>query len=195
MKKLIGSLLLLGGSVVVLSAYASNPASKEYVDQEIKKLTATYTIGQHAQGGIIFYLDPSKLHGLAAATSDQSGTYKWDSNGSGVSTNALLQGIYLGKQNQASILDSADAAFSAAALACASTTSPAGGGGGGNSYLDWYLPSTTELALLSTNGVITQIAYWSSTEANSSMAYIFVAGVSTTAPKSATYSVRCIRSF
>jgi len=39
--------------------------------------TPTYSVGDTAQGGIVFYITPDSTHGLAAATQDQYYGYNW----------------------------------------------------------------------------------------------------------------------
>jgi len=159
-----------------------------------------YTVGQSAQGGIIFYVDDSGQHGLVAAAADYGLgiTMKWINN-SNINTNAVRSGIYGGQTNTELIIDKQGngtyAAFAAAQF-------------NGGDYGDWYLPSKTELYMMyqvknsigmsgNTN------SYWSSTEIPANSGFVsetasfvnFSTGAQTPASKSNTYRVRAIRRF
>lgn len=161
----------------------------------------TYTLGQAAQGGIVFWIDPASggQHGLVAATADQSAATKWLSTDY-VTANAFRVGAYGGKYNTDRIIDSQGNGTYAALLAAQYTDI--------NGYGDWYLPSKNELNLLYTQknsfSGFNSTNYWSSTEVSvseglsSESAYIqnFSNGTSGSALKSvATYGVRAIRQF
>ncbi|WP_428659806.1 hypothetical protein [Runella sp.] len=161
----------------------------------------TYTVGQTAQGGIVFWIDPASggQHGLVAATADQSAATKWLSTDY-VTANAFRVGAYGGKYNTDRIIDSQGNGTYAALLAAQYTDS--------DGYGDWYLPSKNELNLMYAQknaiGGFTGSNYWSSTEVSvseglaSENVYVqdFGTGTSGNALKSvATYRVRAIRRF
>jgi hypothetical protein len=160
---------------------------------------ATLSIGQTYQGGIIFYLDDSKQHGLIAAPTDQSSNIQWY-NGSFTSTNVTNTAIGTGSANTAAIVASQGAGTYAASI-CDNLVI--------GTYSNWYLPSKDELALMYSNigpgaaAPLTNVggfgfsAYWSSSEYDSTLAWIhyFNIGFQYSYDKSDTFSVRAIRSF
>jgi hypothetical protein len=159
----------------------------------------TYTIGQSAQGGKIFYVDDSGQHGLVAATADYNSgqDIKWITTNY-INTNAVRSGIYGGEYNTICINEIQGNGFSAA-LAAAQYT-------GGN-YGDWYLPSKQELQLMYTQrvaiGMNSTAVYWSSTEVPAESGLVsetahyfsFNTGSSSTSSKNNNYKVRAIRRF
>jgi hypothetical protein len=106
----------------------------------------TLAVGQNYHGGIIFWLDATGLHGLIAATEDQSTGIQWY-NGTNRNTGATGDGLYAGAMNTAMIIatqmaDNQTGNFAAKACADYSVTVD------GVTYGDWYLPSKYELNLL-----------------------------------------------
>lgn len=134
-----------------------------------------HNIGEFYQGGIIFWIDTTKLHGLIAATHDQLKEVKWAKRE--YNTGATLDGIGTGKSNTEKIISTFGPPFDYAASIAASCND------GG--YNDWYLPSKTELDLMlkqykviggfDTNythcGGNAYAWYWSSTEAKVGLAW------------------------
>jgi len=43
----------------------------------VSAVSSAVSIGQRYQGGIVFYVDESRQHGLIAATRDLPGEYDW----------------------------------------------------------------------------------------------------------------------
>ena len=124
---------------------------------------ATLVIGQAYQGGKIAYIDSTGLHGLIAATEDQSNAAKWF-NGSNTVIGATGTAIGTGLANTDAIIakQATNYVVNYAAKICRDYR------GGG--YTDWYLPSKDELNQLFINksvlGGFDTYFYWSSTEGN-----------------------------
>ncbi len=105
--------------------------------------TNPLAIGQAYQGGIIFYLDRAKAHGLIAAPADQSTGIQWY-NGTNKVTGATGKAIGMGQANTNALI-TAQGAGSYAAKLCDDLV--LGG------YRDWFLPSKDELNELYKNKV------------------------------------------
>jgi hypothetical protein len=157
-----------------------------------------HTIGESYGGGIVFYVYDNGQHGLIAATADQSAGSKW-TDVSYINTRARASGVGAGKANTAIILGaqgSVDEAVFAATVCNEYSVTV-----GGVTYGDWYLPSKFELHLLflnkSTVGGFAGLYYWSSTEQNSSTAFVEHFGTEDQAydQKISSYHVRAIRAF
>jgi hypothetical protein len=126
-------------------------------------------IGQPYRGGIIFYLDSLKAHGLIALPFDLNHSYnaaKWGCSGVLINTNSA---IGTGQSNTTAIVNGCITA-GIAARNCDNLVYGV--------YSDWYLPSLEELSQLYyrksiLTGFSTNSAdvYWSSTEVNASQAY------------------------
>ena len=119
-----------------------------------------YIIGEEIYGGIIFYIDETKQHGLVCAQEDQSKSAEWGCTGSIISG---ASGIVLGTGNQNTIdIVNGCSTQGIAAKICYDLIL--------NTYSDWYLPSKDELRLMYTNlkmirlGGFANNYYWSSTE-------------------------------
>ena len=149
-----------------------------------------YHVGDTLEGGIVFYVDSTKLHGLIAAFKNQ-GQATWYNNAF-IVTGATGTAIGTGALNTKKIIAKQKIGQYAATLC----TSYRGGG-----YTDWFLPSKDELAKLYRNKSVftgfTQFYYWSSTEADSSKAWAqsFFNGSQTQKSKGGRFYVRAIRSF
>ena len=135
--------------------------------KEEKEETKLY-IGDYYAGGIIFYIDDTKKHGLVCAPSDQSTGITWH-NGSNVTTNALATDYNTGAANTDKII-AAQGPGTYAASICKDLVL--------NGYSDWYLPSKGEcfqmyfkLHLMNEIGDFADELYWSSTEASIGNAY------------------------
>ena len=134
----------------------------------------TYTVGQAAQGGIIFWIDPASggQHGLVAATSDvvsRNSNAFWygDHATSGLPICAYSTGIYGGEFNTKLALQKMNVNVYMIFGVVAAFNS------GG--YGDWYVPSINELKLIFDNrntiGNFSATDYWSSTEQLDGWAY------------------------
>ncbi|MEQ1745973.1 MAG: hypothetical protein ABMA02_11130 [Saprospiraceae bacterium] len=167
-----------------------------------------YSIGDSTQGGFIFYLDPSGVHGLIAASLNSiadATTYKWGCEAIALPA-ARGTAIGSGRANTITIVYDD----------CASI----GGGGVGdiaaeradkitfsNGYTDWHLPSKGELELMHKNLHVAGIGsfganqyYWSSTENDANTAWrMQFTGSTGTVPDATTKGtlarVRMIRAF
>ena len=154
-----------------------------------------FTLGQSYQGGIIFYIDSSKQHGLIAAPSDQSAGIQWD-NGTWPNdpvTGATGTAIGTGQANTNAIIN-AQGPGSYAAKLCDDLVL--------NGYSDWYLPSKDELNQLYLNqtivGGFAYDSYWSSSEFFNLTAwgqYFSSTLLQGSDLKSNSQAVRCVRAF
>jgi hypothetical protein len=163
---------------------------------------ATHTIGESYGGGIVFYVYDGGLHGLIAATADQSSGIRWY-GGSYTNTRARADGVGAGLKNTAIIIANQGPvdgdAFAATVCNEYSVTTTVGGVT--TTYGDWYLPSKHELNLLylqqSVVGGFANTYYWSSSEDDTNTAWLqsfYDAAQITTYKDVATY-VRAVRAF
>lgn len=236
-KGVLGVSLFL--SIGSISTYANNPASMDwvenYVQQQIANIpagttytagqgisitgsvissSATYTVGENALGGTVFYVDSTGMHGLVVSSADQSSGITWYNTANRI-VNANSTGIAGGKMNTSLIVSESTIQFSTGTFAallcvnyaanasgstsgCATNTTPTGSS---TCYADWYLPSISELLQLGTSGEgPISGEYWSSTEDGSSSlskawAYTFGQASTSSTLKSTSLNVRCIRAF
>lgn len=148
-------------------------------------------IGHTFRGGIIFYIDGTKLHGLIAAPYDQSDNIEWNM-GSKTKCNAYGTGIGEGAENTRIITEKTGEGNYPAKL-CADLEY--------KGYNDWYLPSKDELQLLyKMKDVIKGFAdayYWSSSEASNADVWYqsFFNGVAYKIIEHNKAHVRAIRAF
>ena len=156
--------------------------------------------GDSYQGGIVFWVDQTGLHGLIAAKADQSAGVLWsDTNVASAYqynyTGTTGDGIYAGIANTTKIVAQQNALSTQASI---DTSSPltlvasaaqiaddysiqedgvqaCTGAVSETCYGDWYLPSKVELNLLYNQktvvGGFASTNYWSSTEYNSNYAW------------------------
>lgn len=129
--------------------------------------------GEYYGGGIVFYTTGDGIHGLIAATADQGRGIKWY-NGVNRFTGSDDDGFQAGAYNTERItsdLNKDDQKGIFAAKICADYKVTIDG----VEYNDWYLPSKSELNLMYLQkDLIGGFArgYWSSTEADSSRAWV-----------------------
>jgi hypothetical protein len=170
---------------------AGNPASTLYVQQNAGGSSPsgpTYTIGQVAQGGVIFWLTPDGQHGLAISMTELTeGTgIQWGPTTSGplgATANDLSFGLNYttcGEINTQVIVSYYDAASVNRNLYAAGLCADYSYTMGGVVYGGWYLPSLAEVGLIMANqGIINSAAtdelgtetYWSSFVNDSSVAW------------------------
>jgi len=176
-------------------SYATNSEGTGYGNELVfTTLPAqTYHIGQSYAGGIIFYIDDTGLHGLIAATTNQSDAAQWGC--SNTTMGGTSTGIGSGQANTTRIVNGCST-DSIAARICDDLFM--------NGYSDWYLPSKDELNLMNLQQEVisglTSGFYWSSSESmyNASLlAHLqaFSSGDQSTGRKYDKYCVRAVRSF
>lgn len=235
---------LLLSSVVCATLFSpsyaanSNPASVAYVQSQIEALmnyvnlkisatpvTPTYTVGQQALGGIVFYVNSNGTHGLVANTIpglDQT----WDgglvantysdfvvnATGNGIGAGAMNTSLIVGAQSAYAALQSSPYTLTnMAAQYCVNLSAKSDGvtpcddpgTAGEPCYADYYLPSLYELNQMYLQNAILNIPsepafLWSSTEINANDAWRINfndAGAATSAGKDSQCSAWCIRQF
>lgn len=152
-----------------------------------------FWIGQNYQGGKIFYIDRSRKHGLIAADFDIPNTV-WGCTYDSIEVLVINEtAVGRGSSNSQVIAD--QCGYNTAAGKCLLLDTLG--------FDDWYLPSMEEMRGVSTNlGILGQANltpgyYWSSTQANSSKAYLILNANRSPAilSKGVAYHVRPIRSF
>jgi hypothetical protein len=144
-------------------------------------------IGTYYEGGIVFYLDGTGLHGLIATPTDQVYIYYGCiGNLIGASGTAL----YTGDANTSLMLTCGDAQ---GAMKCDTLQL--------NGKTDWYLPAIDELTEIYNQraflGTFQSYYYWSSTEidANYGRSVLFPSGSPNILQKNYNGYVRCVREF
>jgi uncharacterized protein (TIGR02145 family) len=189
------------GTSYTFTVVATNVAGNSVASAASNAVIPTIAIGQPYQGGIVAYVfvsgDPGyvagEMHGLIAATSNQSTGIRWY-NGLFIAVgtfSALGQGF----PNTTTIIavQGAPATYYAAGVA----RNYYGGG-----YTDWSLPSYNELAKLYQLkqlgfGGFSTNRYWSSTNASQASAFAldFSDGFGYPLIKDYLYAVRAVRTF
>ena len=170
----------------------------------------SYSIGDDAQGGVVFWVDATGQHGLVVAKTNQSTGLRWYAGTNG-STQAKGDGIYAGKANTSIIIAAQIAIGDNGATYAARLCNELQITESGITYGDWYLPSKFELNQLYLNqntlnkvsgffplSMVYPSYYWSSTESSNNTAWIknFTrGGDSMESPKSVTGNVRAVRAF
>lgn len=236
-KRSILASLLIGSFIFTNSVYA-NPASTDYVNEQIRDANVSislliqqavtnllneingirvphHQIGERYQGGLVFFVDDTGLHGLIAAIKDANNGVgvQWQNGESGEKiTNARANGVGAGATNTKLIIAQQTIDYQAgnfAALAASNFSVLADGqtpcstraDAAQTCYGDWYLPSIYELDLmyanLQTQGGFANQFYWSSTESSVTEAYgqDIQTGTQSVMDKSDSQVVRAIRAF
>ncbi len=169
----------------------------------------TYSVGDFAQGGIVFWVDETGQHGLVAAKEDQSTGVRWYAGTSG-NTQAKGDGPYAGEANTSIIIAAQVAIGDDGSTYAARICNELQITEGGKTYGDWYLPSKEELNLMYQNKATIDATaganggsgfastfYWSSTEGNNTSAWLqyFGSGTQYNFNKTYTLRVRAVRAF
>lgn len=124
-------------------------------------------IGDFHEGGVIFYLDEDKEHGMVCAVSEQSYGTTWKCDTPVIVSGADETAIGTGAQNTTAILSVCDSSPTIAGAICNSLEL--------NGYTDWFLPSKDELNAIYENkdlvdataidnggALLQSVNYWSS---------------------------------
>lgn len=128
---------------------AVNPASTKYLQQSQSQV---YSIGQYAQGGVIFWLTPDLQHGLVASIVDMTNSpILWSPAGAIEVIGAVVNDISFGanyttagKINTSLIVANYGPGNTYAAGVCDGYSITVDS----VTYSDWYLPCLAELALM-----------------------------------------------
>ena len=171
--------------------------------------STTYSVGDFAQGGIVFWVDETGQHGLVAAKEDQSTGVRWYAGTYG-NTQAKGDGPFSGEANTSIIIAAQVAIGDDGSTYAARICNELQVTEGGKTYGDWYLPSKEELNLMyqnkatidATAGVnggsgFASAYYWSSTETSNLFAWIqyFDFGTRYYFDKTNSGRVRAVRAF
>ena len=184
-------------------------ASPYVVNATAGSVSTTFSVGDFAQGGIVFWVDETGQHGLVAAKEDQSTGVRWYAGTYG-NTQAKGDGPFSGEANTSIIIAAQVAIGDDGSTYAARICNELQVTEGGKTYGDWYLPSKEELNLMyqnkatidATAGVnggsgFASAYYWSSTEGSSSSAWeqAFDYGAQHTGSKVIPDGVRAVRAF
>lgn len=172
-------------------------------------ICTNYSVGDFAQGGIVFWIDETGQHGLVCAKTDQSAGSRWYAGTNGA-TRARADGPFSGEANTSIIIAAhvaiGDDASTYAARICNELQITEGG----KTYGDWYLPSKIELSLMYQNKAtinatavansgtaFADLIYWSSKEDGTNVAWYqnFDNGYQDYDYKDNPFCVRAIRAF
>jgi len=129
--------------------------------------TVSYYMGQHVNGGVVFYIDPSGQHGLIASDIDQPDNYPYGCNTDSIpGANGTALGT--GQQNTAAIV----AACPTPGIAARVCDTSAHGG-----LTGWFLPSIDEVDSMyvhrdTIGGFNPTGWYWSSSQQSTPGAWI-----------------------
>lgn len=173
--------------------------------------SVSYTVGEQAMGGIVFWVDSTGQHGLIASTNNNVSSVDW---GEASTTLAQSNGLFAGKNNTAVALASQAASgtvTSSPFITCSTYAIETNGTtscdfslvtNASTCYGDWYVPSSYELSKMYLANTTASLgmtgSYWSSTEVSSANAYLEnfnSSGTPVSTIKSTPAAVRCIRSF
>ncbi len=200
---------ITGTSQLLSVPYALHAKTVGVVDYNNLVNLPTYSVGDFAQGGIVFWVDETGQHGLVCAKLDLSSWVRWFAGTYGV-TGATGDGPFSGEANTLIIISSHAAIGNNGNDYAARSCNELQITEGEKSYGDWYLPSLVELELMYQNKATidaTAIAnsgtaldnnsYWSSFESGTNLAWSlnFINGSVKTTDREVFYPVRSIRAF
>ncbi len=212
---------ITGTSQILSVPYALHAkTAAEYTSSVARGITATdtanwnklttYSVGDYAQGGVVFWIDKTGQHGLVCAKEDQSTGVRWEAGTHGY-TQAKGDGPYAGEANTSIIIAALVAIGDDGSTYAARICNELQITEGGKTYGDWYLPSKEELNLMYQNKAtidatavanggssFASVYYWSSTEHNISSVWvqIFDSGMHGNSSKNTTTNrVRAVRAF
>jgi hypothetical protein len=172
------------------------------------KRAGEHYIGELYGGGVVFYVDQTGSHGLICSMIDLSASQVW-SNVESTLIGVNAQSDWNGLSNSNAIVGQNGHTTSAAKLCLDYTNTNYDTG----VYSDWYLPSRSEINLLSkssyqinksiesdgnnTTTVISNFEYWTSTEEDAfiSSMYMIYFDAAQALPKNNTLYVRAVRTF
>ncbi|HEY5689449.1 MAG TPA: DUF1566 domain-containing protein [Yeosuana sp.] len=196
---------------ITTTGYYYYDASND-VWKTMAKEATTYTIGDFAQGGIVFWVDETGQHGLACAKEDQSTGVRWCAGVNGW-TQAKGDGPFAGEANTSIIIAAQVAIGDDNSTYAARICNELQVTEGGKTFGDWYLPSKEELNLMHQNKATIDATtganggssfasanYWSSTEfegpwSDDSWMQNFGNGFQSNSNKFDTRRVRAVRAF
>jgi hypothetical protein len=171
-----------GNTKVWIASLSSDPEETGYTPSGGGG--TTYSVGDFAQGGVVFWVDETGQHGLVCAKVDQSAGVRWYAGTYGV-TRATGDGPFSGELNTSIIISSQVSIGDDGADYAAQICNDLQVTEGGKTYGDWYLPSKEELNLMYQNKAtidVTAVAnggsgfagptYWSSTESYNNYAWL-----------------------
>lgn len=198
------TILTAGTNVIITgSGTAANPY---LINSTLEGGGTLRYVGELFQGGVIFYVDHTGIHGLICSMVDLTISSIWSDISSLLGSPA--QSDWNGQGNTNAIV--AQSVSVSAADLCDSYTNPDYGTG---AYSDWYLPAIDDLNVLfnarrfvnkalesdgnETTKSITKSNYWSSSEVGSNFAWVysFNTGNPNVNNKNINNFVRAIRSF
>jgi hypothetical protein len=175
----------------------------------ITGIVTSYSVGDIAQGGVVFWVDETGQHGLVCPLEDLSPGTRWYAGTNGY-TRAKGNGPFAGEANTSIIIAAhvaiGDDGASYAAYECSGLEITIGD----KAYGDWYLPSLEELYLMYQNketidaitvtysgNAFASTSYWSSNEQDDTTAWLlnFGTGILDFSDKSNAYKIRPIRAF
>ncbi|MDD3876619.1 MAG: hypothetical protein PHT69_08360 [Bacteroidales bacterium] len=144
-----------------VKAFGISAGDTIYGNEISFKTTGQMIIGDHYQGGIVYYVDQTGEHGLVAAETDQALSLVWGCFGQFFG--ATGQGIFAGQANTTAIVNGCPTPGIPARV-CDTLVL--------NGYSDWYMPSKEELYYMYANLHLTGLStftngwYGSSSEFN-----------------------------
>jgi hypothetical protein len=147
---------LIAGTTYHYRIVATNDQGTKYGDD--RTFTSEYVLGDHMNGGYIFYVDETGEHGLVCASADQNLSALW---GNCTPEGAAGKAVGTGSKNTTDIILGCHSEGIAARL-CYDLEL--------DGYNDWFLPSIDELFLMYENlhekgsGGFEDSYYWSSTQ-------------------------------